>query len=105
MYILNITISIDPSVEQPWLEYLRNFFIKGTLETKLIQKIALIEVLVDEEMGGKTYTIQLHFTSKEILKEYEDNHLGYFLKRGTAKFGHKMLTFATELKLLEEFKP
>lgn len=104
MYILNITTNIDPNIEQPWFEYLRDFFIKGSLETLLIDKINLIEVLVEEEMGGKTYTIQLHFSSLEKMNEYQKEHLLYFLQRGSLKFGDGVLTFATELKHIEEFK-
>ena len=103
MIIYNVTINIDESVEQQWLTWLKNKHIDEVLATGLFNKAKLIRVLVEEEMGGATYSIQYYTDSLEKLHIYYNNHAPKLRKEGLQLFGDKMLAFRTELEVLEEF--
>ena len=70
MIIYNVTINIDDSVHDQWLNWLKTKHIGEVLDTGCFYKAKLSKVLVDEEMGGTTYSIQYATESKEQLQEY-----------------------------------
>jgi len=61
--------------------------------------------LVEEEMGGKTYSIQYAATTREDLDAYYKFDAPNLRSEGLKKFADKMLTFRTELKVVNEFYP
>ena len=70
MIIYNVTINIDDSVHDQWLNWLKTKHIGDVLATGCFYKAKLSKVLVDEEMGGTTYSIQYATESNEKLQEY-----------------------------------
>jgi Domain of unknown function (DUF4286) len=103
MIIYNVTINIDESVHQQWLTWLKNKHINQVLATGLFSKAKLVKVLVEEEMGGTTYSIQYYTNSMTKLQDYYKNHAPRLRQEGLQLFGDKMLAFRTELEVLEEF--
>ena len=56
-------------------------------------------------MGGYTYSIQFTAPSRDDLDEYYNTYADELRNVAFKKFGDKMLTFRTELKLVQEFFP
>ena len=54
MYIYNVTINIDNSIHDEWFGWMKTHII-AVLNTGRFTTAKLTEVLVEEEMGGKTY--------------------------------------------------
>jgi Domain of unknown function (DUF4286) len=102
MIIYNVTINIDESVEQKWLNWMKTKHIQEVLQTNLFTKAVLIKVLIEEEMGGSTYSIQYFCENKEKLNQYYQEFAPKLRKEGLELFGDKMLAFRTELQILEE---
>ena len=103
MIIYNVTINIDDSVRDAWLNWMKTKHIDDVLSTGLFHKAKMIKVLVEEEMGGTTYSIQYFTDSKEKLENYYLNHAPRLREEGARMFGVKMLAFRTELEVLDEF--
>jgi hypothetical protein len=70
MIIYNVTINIDESAEDKWLSWIKNKHIDDVLKSNLFTKAVLIKVLIAEEMGGSTYSIQYFCENKEKLNQY-----------------------------------
>lgn len=104
MYIYNVTVNIDESVEQEWLTWMQTH-IPEVLATGRFTSAKMTQVLVEEEMGGKTYSIQYTAKSREDLDNYYKIDAPKLRSDGMKKFADKMLAFRTELKLVEEFYP
>lgn len=102
MYIYNITINIDESIHDQWLDWMQNKHIKDVLSTKKFTSARLVKVLVDEEMGGITYSVQYFAPSKQHLNEYHLQHADLLRQEGLKLFADKMLTFQTELEIISE---
>jgi hypothetical protein len=79
--------------------------ILDVLNTGRFLSAKLTEVLVDEEMGGKTYSVQYTANTREDLDDYYKNEAEELQQKSLKKFGDKMLAFRTELKLIKEFYP
>lgn len=104
MIIYNVTTNIDESVHDEWLHWMQHTHIPQILATGKFTKAHLVKVLVEEEMGGKTYSVQFHTTSREQLEKYYDEDAPGFREESQKLFGDKMLTFRTELEFISEHK-
>ena len=102
MYIYNVTINIDDSVHDEWLIWMESH-IPEVLNTGKFISAKFTEVLVEEEMGGKTYSVQYTANSKEDVEAYYKEDADELRIEALKKFGDKMLAFRTELKLIKEF--
>jgi len=95
MYIYNVTINIDETVHLEWLTWMETHILK-VLNTGRFTSAKLTEVLVEEDMGGKTYSVQYTANTREDLENYYKNEADKLRSEGLKKFGDKMLAFRTE---------
>ena len=104
MYIYNVTINIDITVHDEWLTWMETHILE-VLNTGKFISAKFTQVLVEEEMGGKTYSVQYTANTQEDLQDYYKEDAEGFRIKNLQKFGDKMLAFRTELKLVKEFYP
>ena len=101
MYIYNVTISVDKSIHDDWLAWIKEH-IPQVLATGKFIEAKLTKVLVEDE-GGVTYSVQYRAKSREEL----DNYYKYDAERlkgdGQSKFADKTLAFITELEIIDEY--
>lgn len=102
MYIYNVTINIDESVQEDWLHWMRNIHIPEMLATGKFSKALMTRVIIEEEMGGLTFSIQYTTDSKETLDKYYAEDAERLQSRGTERFGGMFVTFRTELAIVSE---
>ena len=104
MYIYNVTVNIDESVHAEWLVWIEQH-VNEVLDTGHFVSAKMTQVLVEEEMGGVTYSIQYTANSKEDIKNYYTQDAERLRADGMRRFADKMLAFRTELKVIKEFYP
>ncbi|MDX1461752.1 MAG: DUF4286 family protein [Marinirhabdus sp.] len=102
MIIYNVTVNIDASVHDQWLSWIKAH-IPQVLATGHFTDAKLTKVLVEEEMGGTTYSIQYRATSREALDTYYEKDSERLRKEGMELFADKMLAFRTELEVIDEY--
>lgn len=102
MYIYNVTINIDESVHKAWLKWMQTEHIPEMLATKKFTKAKLTRVLVEEEMGGLTYSVQYTSKDKATLQKYYDEDATRLRSQSKA-FEGKFVAFRTELEIISEF--
>ncbi len=103
MILYNVTINIDNSVHDIWLNWMQEKHIPEVLATGKFTTARLIKVLIEEEMGGTTYAIQYTTDSKDTLDKYYLEDAPRLREEGVRLFGDKMVAFRTELELVSEF--
>lgn len=103
MILYNVTINIQESFHDQWLQWMQEKHIQEVLATGKFSSARMVKVLVEEEMGGITYAIQYTTDSKETLQRYYDEDAPRLREEGARLFGDKMLAFRTELQLVAEF--
>jgi len=104
MFIYNVTINVERSIHDEWVSWIENH-IQDVLATGRFTVAKLTEVLVEEEFGAKTYSIQYTAKSREDLENYYKLDADKLRQDGLIKFGDKALAFRTELRLINEFFP
>lgn len=101
MYIYNVTINIDESIHDTWLEWMKKEHIPAMLATGKFQKALMTRVQVEEEMGGMTYSVQYRTDSKETLEKYYEENAAE-LRNQSKVFEGKFVAFRTELEIISE---
>jgi len=101
MYIYNVTINIEEAIHDEWLVWMKNKHIPDMLATGKFSKALMSKVLVEEEMGGITYSVQYTTTSKETLQKYYNEDADR-LRADTNRFAGKFVAFRTELEIVSE---
>jgi len=103
MYIYNRTTNISEEAHDNWLNWMRKTHIPAMLATGKFSKAKLVQVLVEEEMGGLTYSEQYTCESDEKLKSFFTENAKQLEKEANSLFAGQFVFFETELKLIEEF--
>lgn len=102
MYIYNVTMNIEESIQEDWLSWMKKVHIPEMLNTGKFSKALLSKVLVEEEMGGITYSIQYTTDSQEMLQKYYEEDAERLRKKVMELFAGKFVAFKTELAIISE---
>lgn len=101
MYIYNVTINIEETIHDRWLEWMKTEHIPAMLATGKFSKALMTRVVVKEEMGGITYSVQYTTDSKEMLQKYYVENAPE-LRAQSKPFEGKFVAFRTELEIVSE---
>ncbi|MFT5750965.1 MAG: phosphoribosylamine-glycine ligase [Flavobacteriales bacterium] len=99
MIIYNVTINIEEAVTTEWLSWMQEKHIPAVLATGKFTKALMTKVLVEEEMGGHTFSIQYSCPDKATLEAYYAEDADR-LQGDTGKFAGKFVAFRTELEVI-----
>ncbi len=101
MYIYNVTINVEEIIHDQWLDWMQQEYIPAMLATGKFSKALLTKVIVEEEMGGVTYSVQYTTDSKATLQRYEQEDAEQLYQKSN-RFAGQFLSFTTELKTISE---
>ena len=77
--------------------------IPQVLATGHFTEAKLTKVLVEEGRGGVTYSVQYRAKSREALESYYKNNADKLRQDALKYFGDKVLSFRTELEVIDEY--
>lgn len=99
MIIYNVTVNIDNSVHDEWLNWMRNKHIPDVMATGHFIEHKICKVLVEEEQGT-TYSIQYTCSTMKNLEEYRAKHASRLQREVADKYGDKLVAFRTLLEVI-----
>ncbi len=102
MIIYNVTVHVEESIHDAWLSWIKDH-IPMVLSTGRFSEAKLTKVLVEEESGDTSYSIQYRAKTREDLDNYYKFDAEKLKSEGLKKFSNKILTFRTELEIIDEF--
>lgn len=105
MIIYNVTVNVDESIHDRWMSWMTEKHIPEMLGTGKFVKALMTRVMVQEDLGGVTYSVQYSCLSRELLEEYYEQDAGELQSEGFEIFGNKFGSFRTELQVIREFTP
>jgi phosphoribosylamine-glycine ligase len=82
--------------------WMQHKHIPEMLATGKFSSARIVRVLIEEEMGGTTYSVQYTTDSMETLEKYYQEDAPKLRDEALQLFGDKMLSFRTELELISE---
>jgi len=101
MYIYNVTINVDESIHDQWLTWMKDHHIPDMIATKKFSKALMSRVMVEEEMGGITYSVQYTTESLEMLQQYYQEDAPR-LRSQSKPFEGKFVAFRTEMEIISQ---
>lgn len=101
MIIYNVTVNIEEEIHNDWIAWMQKEHIPMMLDTKKFSRALMTRVLVEEEMGGFTYSVQYFTEDMDTLKRYytEDAER---LREESKRFAGKFVAFRTEMEVVGE---
>lgn len=104
MVIYNVTVSIDLSVANDWLSWMRSKHIPDVLKTGCFLECRLSRVNGEEE-GGLTYSVMYLAKDQATLDRYQAEFAPALQQDHADRYLGKFAAFRTTLDLIEAIKP
>lgn len=102
MIIYNVTSNVDKSIHDQWLIWIKEH-IPQVLATGCFIEAKLTRVLVEEEHGATSYSVQYRAKSREDLELYYNKYADALRQDAIKHFADKVLAFRTELEVIDEY--
>lgn len=100
MLIYNVTINIEESVHQDWLQWMKTVHIPDVMNTGCFESNKICKVLnTQPDEIGYTYAVQYFCVNSEMLANYQNKFAPKLQKEHLARYDGKFVAFRT---LLEE---
>lgn len=99
MILYNVTVSIDESVEQEWLAWMKEIHIPEVMATGCFKENKLCRIMAEEE-GGKAYSIQYFAPDMETYIKYQAEFSPALQQAHSAKYAGKFAAFRTILEVI-----
>ncbi len=100
MVILNTTYSVRTSLQDKWIAWMKNEYFSFLDTTGMVQNKVLSRVMVGEQSGSFSYSLQLYMESALSYQEFEQKYLPQCEAKLVKEFGQDVLAFTTLLKVI-----
>ena len=99
MILYNITIAIDPSVEEEWLQWMHEKHIPEVMDTGKFTEYGLFRVVASGEGEDLTsYSMKFYGEGMKELQLYADIHAPELQQKMNQRWPDKLVTFRTILE-------
>ena len=102
MYIYNVTTNVAEEIHDKWLQWMKTVHIPAMLNSGKFSNAKMSQVMIEEEMGGTTYSVQYTTDSVETLDAYYKEDATKLRDEANSLFQDKIVAFRTELKVISE---
>jgi hypothetical protein len=101
--LYNVTLSVDESVHEAWLDWMMFVHIPEVMKTGFFLENRICRIHEEEE-GGITYAVQYIARSKADLEEYQRDHAPALQQSHNDLYGKHVAAFRTILEIIHESK-
>lgn len=100
MILYNVTVTIDPQVEQEWIAWMKEVYIPEVMKTECFEEHKFLRLKTERpDIDGNTYAIQYFASDEDQIKFYMENYAMKLGRFHAEHFGTSAASFST---LLEE---
>lgn len=100
MEILNTTYNIHETRVDEWLEWMQHEYIVGLRLNGVCVRHVLTRILIDEEMGGITFSLQLYVNNATELLQAPQGTLAHYDALLDKRFAGQYVMFRTPMQLI-----
>lgn len=103
MIIYSVTISIDETVAEEFVIWMRKFHIPDVMNTGQFISCRFSKLISHKEDGTLNYSAQYTCHSIKELTLYKEKYAKKLQQKSLMKFADKMHAFRTQLEVIEDF--
>ncbi len=100
--IYNVTVSIDPAIEQDWVSWMCEVHIPDVMATGCFLE-GRMSKMNDEEEGACTYAMTYVAYSQEHLSDYQHNHAARLQVDHKSRYEGRFAAFRSTLNVIQHF--
>lgn len=100
MILYNVTVSIDNTVADEWLQWMKEVHIPEVMETGYFLANQICRVMEDEDTGGTTYAVQYTCRSVKDLQEYQREYSPALQQKVNDRYAGRYAAFRTMLEIV-----
>lgn len=100
MIVYNITIKIDPAIEEEWVLWQQQEHIPEIISTGMFTEYKMFRLLDQDESEGITYVCQYFAGSEDNYQCYVRDHAPTLRKKAIERWGDRFIAFRTVMRLV-----
>ena len=100
MIIYNVTIKIQRSIEDAWLQWLKEEHIPDIIQTGCFTHATILRLLEVDDTDGPTYAVQYFAESKSLYNNYISEHAGKMRQKSFDKWGDQFIAFRSVMQVV-----
>lgn len=100
MILYNVTVSVDPSVHEEWLSWMKTVHVPDVMKTGMFLESKICRIHAFEE-GGLSYSIQYLAADAARYERYDKEFAPTLQAAHGKKFAGKFAAFRTLLEVLD----
>ncbi len=101
MFIYNVTLKIHSSIQQEWLQWLKEIHIPEVMGTECFTEFKILRLLEIDDSEGPTYAVQYTAESKAAYNQYIEKYAGEMRDRSFKKWGDKFIAFRSVMQIVD----
>ena len=102
MIIYNVTVSVEESVQNEWLNWMKTEHIPEVMACGIFTKAQINRVIVQAD-SDNTFAITYTCSSMKELHQYQIKFAPKLQRKHDKKFKEKAIAFRTLMEVIEEF--
>jgi len=100
MILYNVTVKIEKSVEEEWLEWMKTVHIPDVMNTGLFIRYQICRLLIEEE-DGSTYSFQYTCADMSSFERYQQEHARVLQADHTRRYKDRFVAFRTMMEVVD----
>jgi hypothetical protein len=101
MIIYNVTIKVDESIAQHWLQWLLNEHIPDVMHTSCFVDYKVVRLLEVDDDDGPTYAIQYYAKSKSDYNRFIELYAATMSQLSFEKWGERFIAFKSVMEVVK----
>lgn len=100
MYVYNVTLKVELSVHDEWLDWMKKNHIPEVMNTQCFVNHKIYRILEQDDSDGFTYAIQYFCENKKKYEEYHEKFAMQLQQKHFEKYKDKFIAFRTLMQLI-----
>ena len=100
MIIYNVTIKTHASIQEPWIQWLKEEHVPEVLATNCFIKATILRLLDVDDNEGPTYAIQYFAEDRSGYDRYIEKFAGIMRQKSFDKWGDKFIAFRSVMEII-----
>ncbi len=101
MIIYNVTVKVDASIADAWLQWMQQEHAPALLATGCFTHYQIVRLLEVDDAEGPTYAIQYHALTMEDYEQYKKEFAASLQQQSTQKWGDRFIAFRTLMQVVQ----
>jgi hypothetical protein len=101
MFLYNVTIKVDWSIHDAWLQWMKEEHMPDVTGTGCFTHHRLLRLLEVDDAEGPTYAAQYFAESKALYNRYIENFSSTMRDKGTQKWGNRFIAFRSIMQVVD----